>query len=63
MARRKPLRLVQVSYVTKDGTELTREQLTDEQYQVFCDDMAASRIRHGIVWPSLDEERRKANEG
>lgn len=56
------LRLIKVAFITKNGEELEKNQLTDEQYKVFCDKFERDRIKNGVIWPDIDEKYNKKNE-
>lgn len=49
------LRVIKVYFITKDGKQLAKSQLTDEEYQSFCDIVETERIKYKITWPEMDE--------
>jgi hypothetical protein len=59
MDNERTLKVVKVTFVTKDNQELGREQLSDHQYQDFCNEVEKSRLKYKIVWPEFDERYNK----
>lgn len=53
------LKLLKTVFVTDDGKEFNKEQLTDEEYQYFCDEFEKSRIKHKVNWPELDDRYKR----
>lgn len=56
------LRLIKVVFITKNGEEIEKSRLTDEEYKVFCDKFEMDRIKSGVIWPDIDEKYNKKNE-
>jgi hypothetical protein len=55
MEYKSSLRLVKVNFISENGIELEREQLTDEQYQNFCNAFESARIKLNIIWSEADK--------
>ncbi|MDW8802638.1 hypothetical protein P8V03_15935 [Clostridium sp. A1-XYC3] len=53
------MKLLKTVFVTDDGKEFNKEQLTDEEYQYFCDEFEKSRIKHKVNWPELDDRYKR----
>ena len=59
---KKELRLIKVVFITENGEEIEKNQLTGEQYKFFCDKFEMDRIKNRIIWPDIDEKYNKKNE-
>jgi hypothetical protein len=55
MIEDKSLQLVKVSFITEDNEELERSKITDEQYEIFCNELETARLKHKIIWPEMDK--------
>lgn len=49
------LRVIRVSFSPKEGQELDRQELTEDQYESFCNDFELSRLRFNVQWPEFDK--------
>lgn len=48
------LRVIKVSFSLKEGQEIDRQELTEDQYERFCNDFELSRLRFNVKWPEFD---------
>jgi hypothetical protein len=53
------LRVLRTTFITEDGEKIEKDGLTNEQYQVFCDEFESARVRYRIKWNEFDKRYSK----